>query len=491
MGSTFTLLLTILGCLASTCVVSLDVGIINSLNVMESFSNYFELDATLKGLNVSILYAGCVFAVPITGWVLDRWGRRRGLMIGASITLVGAILQASAQEKIQLLIGRFLLGISFVITATGAPSLLMEVAPPSHREEITNAMIACLPATGTIGTIVYLGIYNSESNWAWRAGLMVDLVGPVLALLVLPFTPESIRWLVSQGQTDEALRVLAKVRDVKDDNAELLMEFNQIKQTIETEIQMNQGNLWRTLMKPAQNFRRFLLTILTNIFYQTNGATFVPYFFTIIIQASGVTETSSLLKVNVGLSAWATLSSISGIFLISKMGRKAVLLFGTAVISLSYATLAILQQRIETTHEKSYAMGAVALCFIFYWATFTSWMLLAYSYPPEILKYSQRARGVGAGQAIGYAFGTAMTYTVPIAIERISWKYYIINCLWNIPIFAIIWWTFPETKGRTLEEIDAIFNGSADDSYMSVITGRSVSIVQGKELEERKTSTLN
>lgn len=126
-------------------------------------------------------------------------------MVGSAIALLGAILQASAHEskpfidalygthfswlgkedsstnrfpEVQLLIGRFLLGISFIITGTGAPSWLMEVGPPKYREEITNAMVACLPITGMVGGIIYLGVYNKTSNWAWRAGLMVWTMAP-------------------------------------------------------------------------------------------------------------------------------------------------------------------------------------------------------------------------------------------------------------------------------------------------------------------------
>ncbi|KAK1846605.1 hypothetical protein CCHR01_10768 [Colletotrichum chrysophilum] len=405
------MVITLLACIASTCVFSLDVAIINSLNVMQSFQNYFELTPALAGLNVTILYAGCVFAVPFAGFVLDRYGRRRGLMIGSAIALLGATLQASAHEKVQLLCGRFLLGLSFIITGAGAPSWLMEVGPPKYREEITNAMVACLPITGMMGGLIYLGIYNKTSNWAWRAGLMVikaDIAGPAIALLILPFAPESIRWLVAEGRADEAFEVLVKIRQRTRNDPEILAEFQQIKQTIELGRQLSQRDSWKSLVSPV---------------------------------------------------------------------------IGTMVIAASFATLAILQQRIEATNQAAFAKGAVAVCFIFYWAAFSSWMLLNYSYPPEILKYTQRARGVGVGQALGYLVGAGLSYAIPLAIQNLSWRYYIVNYLWNVPIFVVIWWLFPETKGKTLEEIDSIFDGSSAKSSLPVIEGLPDPSIEGGHYE--------
>lgn len=84
-------------------------------------------------------------------------------------------------------------------------------------------------------------------------------------------------------------------------------------------------------------------------------------------------------------------------------------------------------------------------------------MHLAYSYPPEVLRYTQRAKGIAAGQAVGYAFAFLNTYTLPIAIEKISWRYYAINAGWNVAIVVVIWLLFVETKGKTLEEVDQLF----------------------------------
>ncbi|KAF4429027.1 High-affinity glucose transporter [Colletotrichum fructicola] len=282
-------------------------------------------------------------------------------------------------------------------------------------------MVACLPITGMMGGLIYLGLYNKTSNWAWRAGLMADIAGPAIALLILPFAPESIRWLVAEGRADEAFEVLVKIRQRTRNDPKILAEFQQIKQTIELERQLSQRDSWKSLVSPV---------------------------------------------------------------------------IGTMVIAASFATLAILQQHIEATNQAAFAKGAVAVCFIFYWAAFSSWMLLNYSYPPEILKYTQRARGVGVGQALGYLVGAGLSYAIPLAIQNLSWRYYILNCLWNVPIFVVIWWLFPETKGKTLEEIDSIFDGSAAKSSLQVIEGLPDPFIEGghhevklKELKDSQVGT--
>lgn len=103
-------------------------------------------------------------------------------------------------------------------------------------------------------------------------------------------------------------------------------------------------------------------------------------------------------------------------------------------------------------------------------------MILTFSYPVEILKYTQRAKGVVVSQAIGYLFGIMMTYTMPLAIEYISWKFYIINAAWIVPMVGLIWWLFPETQGKTLEEIDRIFEGDNAESWLQVIEGSKADV---------------
>jgi hypothetical protein len=118
-------------------------------------------------------------------------------------------------------------------------------------------------------------------------------------------------------------------------------------------------------------------------------------------------------------------------------------------------------------------------------------MILTYSYPSQILKYSQRSRGVSVAQAVGYAFATLMAYILPLAVEKISWLYYAMNAGWNVGIVLIIWWVFVETKGKTLEEIDLIFEGVVHFNAGVDDAGKLIPVLDALEVTQTKGEETN
>ncbi|KAH7015818.1 general substrate transporter [Ilyonectria destructans] len=487
------LMIAVVACGAGIANFSYDAAMINSLNILQSFQTYFSLNSKWTGLIVAIINIGSISAVPLSGPVMDKYGRRKGMMLGSAIALVGAVLQASAHSIAQLLVGRFLIGASFIFTAAGSAPWLMEIASPSQRRIITNSMLGSLPIVGVCGGIVFLYIWDYDSEWSWRGGLMGEIVGPLVSLVALIFAPESIRYLVSKNRMEEAFDVLVKLRGTSADDVDTLTEFNQIKNTLRHEHEVESSNAWEPLFKPASNFRRFSIAVLTQIFFQTNGSNFMQQvpnrssvaFFSLVLVSSGVTDMKLLLKVSIGNSAWAACATIAGIYLIEKVGARPMMLWSTPVLCVGFILMAILQSRAEATGQAGFGMGAVAVCFLFQAASFSSWILLAFSFPSEILKYSQRARGIAVSQAIGYLFAAMMAFTIPLAIEHIPWKFFIICAAWVAPMFPIIWWLFPDTQGRTLEEVDALFEGSAAEEWLH--TGEPI---EGKpeSIDEKFTS---
>ncbi|KAJ0301935.1 hypothetical protein COL516b_007442 [Colletotrichum fioriniae] len=153
-----------------------------------------------------------------------------------------------------------------------------------------------------------------------------------------------------------------------------------------------------------------------------------------------------------GLLLWNAFCSLAGVFVIDKIGTRKALIFGTAATVVLFAILSGLSYLADQyPDDHRYAIGAIAV----------------------------RSKGVAISQAIGYAFSFLNLYTAPMVMEKIGWRYFAINGGWNVAILATAIWLFVDTKGRTLEEIDEIFDGIGHAD--GVIIGTN--IAQGFELD--------
>ncbi|KAI8179078.1 High-affinity glucose transporter [Colletotrichum sp. SAR 10_75] len=428
LGPVFSHILIVLVAMLNICILSYDAGMINNLNAVKPYNDYFNLNSDLIGLNVAIISAGSVLGAPVVGPAVDRWGRKMGLAAGSICIIVGVILQASASAVPQLIVGRFIIGFASLVNGSIAPMWVMELASPKHRTICSSTVLVSVPFTSFLVACIVLGIFDKDSNWVWR-GIML------------------------------ATEILARLHADGDvHNVEVLTEAQEIVASLNQE-KDGQG-AWRELITPASNMKRFTIAVLTNIFYQILGGNMILYFSSYIISSLGVTSRRSIITINIALLLWKAFCSILGVFLIDRVGARKPLLAGTSATVILFGLLSGLSHLTEVHPDtNSYAIGSIVVVALFLLAVSTSWMILAYTYPPEILRYSQRAKGVVVAQAIGYAFSFLNLYTAPLAIERISWRYYAINGGWNLGILAVVYCLFVETKGRTLEEIDEVFDG--------------------------------
>ncbi|KAH7268837.1 general substrate transporter [Fusarium solani] len=430
---------------------------INNLNAVQPYFEHFSLDSDLIGLNVAIVSAGCIFGSPVVGPIVDRWGRKTGLGMGSVCIILGVVLQASAGKVAQLIAGRFIIGFATIINGSIAPMWVMELASPKYRSMLSSSVLVSVPFTSFLVTCIILGIYDKQSDWAWR-GIMLA-VPSILSLCLLPFVEESPRWLFYKGRGEEATNILARLHaDGNIEHPMIVAETQEVLGALEHEKKNNGG--WKDLVSPAPNLKRFSIAVLMNIFYQILGGNMILYFSSFLIAKLGIESRRTVILINIGLLLWKAFCSVGGVFLIDRIGARKPLIAGTSATVALFGMLSGLSYLSdERPNETGYAIGAVVVVGLFLLAVSTSWMILAYTYPPEVLRYSQRAKGVVVAQAIGYAFSFLNLYTAPLALEKIGWKYYAINGSWNFGILIVVYWLFVETKGRTLEEIDELFDG--------------------------------
>jgi MFS family permease len=390
-----------------------------------------------------------------------------------------------------LLAGRLLLGLAFTVNGVSGPSLVAESTPGKTHIFLTNAIVIGMPIFGTIATAIIYGIYESTSNWAWRGAILAELFAPTLSMLCLPFVPESPRWLVSRGRKDEAFDILVKMHASTPESAGVVKEeFEQIVQTIEFEKHAEESgaNSWKALLATPSDRKRFLIALLLNIFFQVSGSNTFPYFFVLVLHGAGIVDTRDNLNINMGLCIWGVASVALGIWMCGRIGAKTSLLGATSIMTVCLALLAVLTGLNSSTGESRFGIGAVIVIFIFQLASFSTYMILTYTYPPMILRFTQRARGFALAQAIGYGFCVMMSYTLPLALENIGWRFYAINAAWNCGIVAIIWFLFVETKGKTLEEVDALFDGNVHFEVGSAEKG--VVVIEGVEASGKSGETI-
>lgn len=201
----------------------------------------FHLNSDLTGLNSAIISAGCIFGGPMVGPIVDRWGRKAGLLVASICIIFGVILQASAASgtwwivsmsspgyalthpspAVQLIIGRFIIGFATLINGSVAPMWVMELASPKYRSILSSSTVVSVPFASFLVACIILGVFDKKSDWAWRGVMLVSIfdthlkhptltksekgeaVPSILSICLLPLVDESPRWLFAKGRREE------------------------------------------------------------------------------------------------------------------------------------------------------------------------------------------------------------------------------------------------------------------------------------------------
>lgn len=187
----------------------------------------------------------------------------------------------------------------------------------------------------------------------------------------------------------------------------------------------------------------------------------VSYYLPLILNTIGITSTTDQTLINAFLQLWNLIMSVVGACLVDRAGRRALLLSSTMIMLISYIFITALSGSFTTTGATAIGTTVIPFLFIYsagYDIAFTPLLL---SYPAEIWAFSLRAKGVAISIISNYLALIFNQIINPIAFESITWKYYFVFLAVLILILFTVWKTYPETRGRSLEEIAVIFDGDA------------------------------
>ncbi|WPG98677.1 MFS general substrate transporter [Acrodontium crateriforme] len=437
-----------------------DGSMLNGLNILPSYTNYFNLNAATTGLQTAAVFIGGCLSALCWGQFTDWVGRRASLFWAAVITIFAIILQTAAQNTAMFTIARIIIGFGNVASGCAGPPYLAETLPLHWR----GWGLGFFNDAYYVGALIAAGItyatFQMEGTWAWRIPSLVQAVFSIVSILILPFVPESPRWLANRGQRESALEVLAQTYADGDRNSPVVqVAFKEIVDTLEYEKNHGQKKTFAQCFKTRSARRRILLACSAAVFSTIAGNVIATYYLGDLLTNAGISDAKTQLEINIILNAFALVCAVAGTLGIDKVGRKPTALISTTLLTVFLFMVGILTALYGTSNNKSGSYATVACVFLFLGAYSYGWTPLLYLYPPEVLNYPIRAVGVGVFQLVENLVAVLMTFTMPIALNKLGWKTYMINGAWDVFMIAAVAFFWVETKGKSLEELDVVFEG--------------------------------
>jgi len=436
-----------------------DTGVISG--AIESLTLRFGLDEMMKGWASGCVLIGCAAGVLLVGPISDKFGRKRALVLSAALFLVSAIGTALPNDVRTFILFRILGGIGIGVASISTPMYIAEIAPARLRGRLvaTNqiAIVGGIAATSFVNYLI-AGCgdqaWNVASGWRWMFGL--GALPSVAFLALLAVIPESPRWLLEAGRDDVSRAVLERVGGA----GFAAREVSAIRESLAGE----RGS-WAEVF--SRRLRRPLaLGIVLAVLQQVTGINVFMYFgatiFKTMSQSTGV-DAGLLQQIIInGSGVFFTAIAIASV---DRWGRRPLMLFGATGMGLSLMAMGAMAQFLDDPAAASHRMLA---CIVLYIGCFglsvgpVIWVILSEIFPTAV-----RGRALGLATFCLWLADYGVTQTFPMLDAKGSWLVAHFHHAFPFYVYALfcgvlVWvmWRFvPETKGRSLEEIERSWQG--------------------------------
>ncbi|KAM0331233.1 hypothetical protein ACHAQA_002902 [Verticillium albo-atrum] len=272
---------------------------------------------------------------------------------------------------------------------------------------------------------------------------------------------ESPRWLIANGRTEQATKILCKYHSGTEEPTELVrMQVTEITSAIDFERCQESASYFQFFRTKGNRHRIFLAAILGFII-QWCGNQLISAYLALVLRDVGINDPETQNLINGGLQIYNFFVAMGSATLVDRLGRRFLFLTSTIGMLCAFIVwtgLAARNQQLENG-QKSLGIGVVAMMFVFYTFYNLAMSPLPIAYLLEILPYSLRAKGLTVFNLAQYCSGLFNGFVNPVGLEDLRWKYYIVFVCALLLWLAIIYFTFPETRGMSLEEVSMVFDG--------------------------------
>ncbi|MCJ1353731.1 MAG: hypothetical protein MMC33_003718 [Icmadophila ericetorum] len=427
----------------------IDVNPGDEIGLSQSQKNH---RSTIQGISVGSYNLGCFLGAIVTIWIGDLLGRRRTIFLGSSIMIVGATLQCTSFSLAQLIVGRIVTGFGNGLNTSTIPTWQSECSKSHRRGQLVMIEGALITGGVCVSYWIDYGFYYLDpSSAAWRTPIAFQIAFAATILLFILELPESPRWLILRGKEDEALSVLSALTDLPADDPYIHGEFTAIKDTV---LEVSKGR-FRDLFTRDENrhLHRTALAYMNQVFQQISGINLITYYAATIYQNEiGLSPSIARILAAANGTEYFLFSWVA-VFTIERFGRRHLMIFGASGMVLSMVILAIM------TKIGGKGPGIVAALFLFVFNSFfaVGWLGIPWLYPAEIVPLRIRAPANALSTSANWAFNFMVVMITPVSFSSIGWKTYIIFAAINAFIIPVVYFFYPETAYRSLEEMDSIF----------------------------------
>jgi sugar porter (SP) family MFS transporter len=411
-----------------------DTAVINGAIVF--LKRQFALSDSQTEFGASSLLLGCVFGASLAAFTSDRFGRKKSLLAAAALFTVSSIAAALPRNITEFVLARLMGGLAIGLASTLSPLYIAEIAPPRIRGLLVSVnQLAIVTGILLSYSVNYSLTGTGPANWRWMFASAA--VPSAFFLLALLFVPESPRWLAQKGRDHEAVQILARIKGREAAQAEIL--------AIHSAVEEESGNV----LDPA--FRKpLLVAVLIALFSQFTGINTIIYYGSLVFLEHVPQQTASTaLWANVMIGVINFVATLLGMYLIDRVGRKPLMMSAFAGMALSLVGVA------GAIRLQAPALAVLILVLV-YVACFAvgigtgTWVVMSEICPTRI-----RGRAMSIATLFLWC-GTLLVTLTFLSLVRVltapgAFLLYAVIC---IAAFLFVKMAVPETKGRSLEEIE-------------------------------------